>query len=67
MVALGLFYARSWLVNYLIKLGFIKSWFFIYQRTTVLRDSIHTFWGLCIGMFVIMTIADMFRPQCCVL
>ena len=56
----------SWLGGKLSdKIGFYKIMVFSLFTSGLLFFAIQyirTFWGLCIGMFVIMTIADMFRP-----
>ncbi len=56
----------SWLGGKLSdKIGFYKIMIFSLFTSGVLFfviQYITTFWGLCIGMFSIMTIADMFRP-----
>ncbi len=56
----------SWLGGKLSdKIGFYKIMVFSLFTSGLLFfviQYIRTFWGLCIGMFVIMTIADMFRP-----
>ena len=56
----------SWLGGKLSdKIGFYKIMVFSLFTSGILLflvQYIHTFWGLCIGMFVIMTVADMFRP-----
>ncbi|MDI1255378.1 MAG: MFS transporter [Flavobacterium sp.] len=47
------------------KMGFYKIMIFSLFTSGLLFFAIQyitSFWGLCIGMFVIMTIADMFRP-----
>jgi predicted MFS family arabinose efflux permease len=56
----------SWLGGKLSdKIGFYKIMIFSLLTTGILMffiQFIHTFIGLCIGMFVLMIIADMFRP-----
>ena len=56
----------SWLGGKLTdKIGFYKIMVFSLFTSGLLFFAIQyirTFWGLCIGMFIIMTIADMFRP-----
>jgi predicted MFS family arabinose efflux permease len=56
----------SWLGGKLSdKIGFYKIMVFSLFSSGILLflvQYIRTFWGLCIGMFVIMTVADMFRP-----
>jgi predicted MFS family arabinose efflux permease len=56
----------SWLGGKLSdKIGFYKIMVFSLFTSGILLflvQYIRTFWGLCIGMFVIMTVADMFRP-----
>ena len=56
----------SWLGGKLSdKIGFYKIMVFSLFTSGLLFFAIQyirTFWGLCIGMFIIMTIADMFRP-----
>jgi hypothetical protein len=55
----------SWLGGKLSdKIGFTKSWFSVYSPAEYCCfHTIHTkFLGLCAGMFIIMTVADMFRP-----
>lgn len=56
----------SWLGGKLSdKIGFYKIMIFSLFTSGLLFfviQYITTFWGLCIGMFSIMTIADMFRP-----
>ncbi len=56
----------SWLGGKLTdKVGFYKVMVFSLFTSGMLffvLQYITTFWGLCIGMFAIMTIADMFRP-----
>jgi predicted MFS family arabinose efflux permease len=56
----------SWLGGKLSdKIGFYKIMIFSLFTSGILLflvQYIRTFWGLCIGMFVIMTVADMFRP-----
>lgn len=56
----------SWLGGKLSdKIGFYKIMVFSLFTSGILLflvQYIRTFWGLCISMFVIMTIADMFRP-----
>lgn len=47
------------------KVGFYKVMIFSLLTSGILfilLQYITTFWGLCIGMFVIMAISDMFRP-----
>jgi predicted MFS family arabinose efflux permease len=47
------------------KIGFYKVMIFSLFTSGVLfilLQYISTFWGLCLGMFVIMAISDMFRP-----
>ena len=56
----------SWLGGKLSdKIGFYKIMVFSLFTSGILLfliQYIRTFWGLCIGMFVIMIVADMFRP-----
>lgn len=56
----------SWLGGKLSdRIGFYKIMIFSLFTSGLLFFTIQlitSFWGLCIGMFVIMTIADMFRP-----
>jgi predicted MFS family arabinose efflux permease len=56
----------SWLGGKLSdKIGFYKIMVFSLFTSGIMFfiiQYITTFWGLCIGMFAIMTIADMFRP-----
>ena len=56
----------SWLGGKLSdKIGFYKIMVFSLFTSGILLffvQYIRTFWGLCIGMFFIMTVADMFRP-----
>jgi predicted MFS family arabinose efflux permease len=56
----------SWLGGKLSdKIGFYKIMIFSLFTSGLLLfmvQYIRTFWGLCAGMFVIMTVADMFRP-----
>jgi predicted MFS family arabinose efflux permease len=56
----------SWLGGKLSdKIGFYKVMVFSLFTSGILffiLQYITTFWGLCIGMFVIMSISDMFRP-----
>ncbi len=56
----------SWLGGKLSdKIGFYKIMIFSLFTSGLLFfviQYITTFWGLCVGMFSIMTIADMFRP-----
>lgn len=56
----------SWLGGKLSdKIGFYKVMIFSLFTSGILffvLQSITTFWGLCIGMFALMSIADMFRP-----
>lgn len=56
----------SWLGGKLSdKIGFYRIMIFSLLTTGILLfivQYIHTFVGLCIGMFVLMIIADMFRP-----
>jgi predicted MFS family arabinose efflux permease len=56
----------SWLGGKLSdKIGFYKIMIFSLFTSGILffgLQYIKTFWGLCIGMFVLMSIADMFRP-----
>jgi hypothetical protein len=58
------FYAGSWLGKLSDKIGFYKIMVFCLFTSGLLFFAIQyiRIWGLCIGMFVIMTIADMFRP-----
>jgi len=47
------------------KIGFYRIMIFSLFTSGLLFfviEQITTFWGLCLGMFAIMTIADMFRP-----
>ncbi|MFH6968099.1 MDR family MFS transporter [Flavobacterium sp. FlaQc-28] len=67
MVAFGLgSMLGSWLGGKLSdKIGFYKIMIFSLFTTGIsmfLVQFVTTFWGLCIAMFVLMTIADMFRP-----
>lgn len=67
MVAFGLgSMLGSWLGGKLSdKIGFYKIMIFSLFTTGIsmfLIQYITTFWGLCIGMFCLMVIADMFRP-----
>jgi predicted MFS family arabinose efflux permease len=67
MVAFGMgSMLGSWLGGKLSdKIGFYKIMVFSLFTSGVLLflvQYIRTFWGLCAGMFVIMTVADMFRP-----
>ena len=67
MVAFGLgSMLGSWLGGKLSdKIGFYKIMIFSLFTTGIsmfLIQYITTFWGLCIGMFGLMVIADMFRP-----
>ncbi|SCX91056.1 MDR family MFS transporter [Flavobacterium caeni] len=56
----------SWLGGKLTdKIGFYKIMVFSLFTSGILFISlqfIQSFWGLCAGMFVIMSVADMFRP-----
>jgi len=56
----------SWLGGKLSdKIGFYKIMIFSLFTSGILffiLQYITTFWGLCLGMFTIMSIADMFRP-----
>jgi predicted MFS family arabinose efflux permease len=56
----------SWLGGKLSdKIGFYKIMIFSLFTSGVLLffiQYITSFWGLCIGMFILMVIADMFRP-----
>jgi len=56
----------SWLGGKLTdKIGFYKIMIFSLFTSGILffiLQYITTFWGLCIGMFVIMAVSDMFRP-----
>ena len=56
----------SWLGGKLTdKIGFYKIMIFSLFTSGILffiLQYITSFWGLCLGMFTIMTIADMFRP-----
>jgi predicted MFS family arabinose efflux permease len=56
----------SWLGGKLSdKIGFYKIMVFSLFTSGILLflvQYIRTFWGLCGGMFIIMTVADMFRP-----
>lgn len=56
----------SWLGGKLSdKIGFYKVMVFSLFTSGILffvLQYITSFWGLCLGMFIIMTIADMFRP-----
>jgi len=56
----------SWLGGKLTdKIGFYRIMIFSLFTSGILFfviQYITTFWGLCIGMFILMTIADMFRP-----
>jgi len=56
----------SWLGGKLTdKIGFYKIMVFSLFTSGILffiLQYITSFWGLCLGMFLIMTIADMFRP-----
>jgi predicted MFS family arabinose efflux permease len=67
MVAFGLgSMLGSWLGGKLTdKIGFYKIMIFSLFTSGILffvLQYITTFWGLCLGMFAIMSIADMFRP-----
>jgi predicted MFS family arabinose efflux permease len=67
MVAFGIgSMLGSWLGGKLSdKIGFYKIMIFSLFTSGMLffgLQYIKTFWGLCIGMFVLMAIADMFRP-----
>lgn len=67
MVAFGLgSMLGSWLGGKLTdKIGFYKVMIFSLFTSGILFfiiQYISSFWGLCIGMFTIMSIADMFRP-----
>ncbi|EIA07405.1 MDR family MFS transporter [Flavobacterium frigoris] len=67
MVAFGLgSMLGSWLGGKLSdKIGFYRIMVFSLFTSGLLLffiQYIRTFWGLCAGMFVIMTVADMFRP-----
>lgn len=67
MVAFGIgSMLGSWLGGKLSdKIGFYKIMIFSLFTSGILffgLQYIRTFWGLCIGMFVLMAIADMFRP-----
>jgi predicted MFS family arabinose efflux permease len=67
MVAFGLgSMLGSWLGGKLTdKIGFYKIMIFSLFTSGILffiLQYITTFWGLCIGMFIIMAISDMFRP-----
>jgi predicted MFS family arabinose efflux permease len=67
MVAFGLgSMLGSWLGGKLTdKIGFYKIMIFSLFTSGILffvLQYITSFWGLCIAMFTIMTIADMFRP-----
>jgi predicted MFS family arabinose efflux permease len=67
MVAFGLgSMLGSWLGGKLTdKIGFYKIMVFSLFTSGILffvLQYITSFWGLCLGMFGIMTIADMFRP-----
>jgi predicted MFS family arabinose efflux permease len=67
MVAFGLgSMLGSWLGGKLTdKIGFYKIMIFSLFTSGILffiLQYITSFWGLCLGMFGIMTIADMFRP-----
>lgn len=67
MVAFGIgSMVGSWLGGKLSdKIGFYKIMIFSLFTSGMLLfglQYIKTFWGLCIGMFVLMSIADMFRP-----
>lgn len=67
MVAFGLgSMLGSWLGGKLSdKIGFYKIMIFSLFTTGIsmfLIQYITTFWGLCLGMFCLMVIADMFRP-----
>lgn len=56
----------SWLGGKLTdKIGFYKIMIFSLFTSGIMffiLQYITTFWGLCIGMFVIMSVSDMFRP-----
>lgn len=56
----------SWLGGKLTdKVGFYKVMVFSLFTSGIMffgLQYITSFWGLCLGMFIIMTIADMFRP-----
>ena len=67
MVAFGLgSMLGSWLGGKLTdKIGFYKIMIFSLFTSGILffvLQYITSFWGLCLGMFTIMSIADMFRP-----
>jgi predicted MFS family arabinose efflux permease len=67
MVAFGLgSMLGSWLGGKLTdKIGFYKIMIFSLFTSGILffiLQYITSFWGLCIGMFIIMAISDMFRP-----
>jgi predicted MFS family arabinose efflux permease len=67
MVAFGLgSMLGSWLGGKLTdKIGFYRIMIFSLFTSGILffiLQYITSFWGLCLGMFCIMTIADMFRP-----
>ncbi|WP_269222994.1 MFS transporter [Flavobacterium sp. IMCC34518] len=67
MVAFGLgSMLGSWMGGKLTdKIGFYKIMIFSLFTSGILffiLQYITTFWGLCIGMFIIMAISDMFRP-----
>lgn len=67
MVAFGLgSMLGSWLGGKLSdKIGFYKIMVFSLFMSGILffaLQFITSFWGLCIGMFLIMSVADMFRP-----
>jgi hypothetical protein len=55
----------SWLWRELSdKIGFLESWFSVYSTSGILLflvQHIRTFWDYVL-VFVIMTVADMFRP-----
>lgn len=67
MVAFGIgSMLGSWLGGKLSdKIGFYRIMVFSLFTSGILffvLQFITTFWGLCLGMFLLMTIADMFRP-----
>jgi predicted MFS family arabinose efflux permease len=67
MVAFGMgSMLGSWLGGKLSdKIGFYKIMVFSLFTSGILLffiQYIRSFWGLCAGMFIIMTVADMFRP-----
>jgi hypothetical protein len=62
MVAFGFGSMLDLAVNYLIKLGFIKSWFSVYLPADYCSSRFNTYAHFGIVHWDVMTIADMFRP-----